>query len=134
MPSGRARGRSSIVGMKLDEQLRQAYLKLDEETVKTAGAAAASSRATVRSVRPSERKAQQQRIDAALAELARGGDRISAAKAGGFEKPLEQPPPDIPAVPHWLSYAPPIMGAVSIALFVLNSYGIFGEGPDLSSL
>ena len=89
--------------------------------------------APVRSVRPSERKAQQQRVDAALAELARSGDQISAARAGGFLEPLEQPLPDdaLATPPRWLSYAPPFMGAVSIALFVLNSYGVFGEGPDV---
>lgn len=122
--------------MKLDDEQRQAYLNLnlDEETVKTA-AAAASSSASVRSVRPSERKAQQQRVDAALAELARSGDQISAARAGGFLEPLEQPLPDdaLATPPRWLSYAPPFMGAVSIALFVLNSYGVFGEGPDVGA-
>ena len=97
---------------------------LDEEMVAAAVAAAASSKDAVLT----------ERIDAALAELARGGNQDSAAAAGGFSRrPSEEPLPEV-AVPGWLSIAPPAIGAISILLFVLNLYGVFGEGPDLDAL
>lgn len=97
-------------------------VKLDEDTVKEVAAAASGDE-------------QQQRIDAALAELARSGDRASAAAAGGF---ANSSPSEIgegaEGVPAWLSVAPIVVGGFSVALFVLNAYGVFGEGPDLSTL
>ena len=81
-------------------------------------------------------------IDAALAELKRSGDPARAAVVGGLAEPLEPPPqpefmleqPPGVAVPGWLSTAPLLIGAFSITLFVLNTYGVFGEGPDLDAL
>ena len=82
----------------------------------------------------------EQRIDAALAELARSGDMALAAAVGGFNEPPEQPSevsieplPDL-VVPGWLNIAPLGIGGFSVVLFVLNSQGFFGEGPDLGVL
>ena len=78
--------------------------------------------------------ARQQRIDAALEELARSGDQTRAAVAGGMSAPREQQLESYLPPPSWLSTAPPLIGGFSILLFVLNIYGVFGEGPDLDAL
>ena len=101
-----------------EEVLSKETVVLDEATVKVAAAAASELR--------------QQRIDAALAELARTGDQTSAAAAGGFMQPFEDPSHEPP--PAWLSVAPAVIGSFSIVLFVLNEYGVFGTGPDLTNL
>ena len=106
-------------------------VELDGETVKEIAVAAS---------KPTDepRRAKAARVDAALAELARTGDPASAAAVGGFasssslEHPAEEFAED--AVPVWLSVAPPVVGGFSVVLFVLNTFGIFGEGPDLSTL
>ena len=102
-------------------------MELDGEMVKAVAAAAS---------KPAD--AQQQRVDAALAELARTGDPASAAHVGGFtsSSSREQQAEDLAedAVPVWLSLAPPLVGSFSVVLFVLNTFGVFGEGPDLSPL
>ena len=87
-------------------------VSLDAETVEAAAAAATS-----------VDHARQQRVDAALAELAR------SSAGSQVVEPLAQP-----AVPSWLSIAPPVIGSISLILFVLNSQGVFGEGPDLDAL
>ena len=98
-------------------------VELDEETVKAVAAAASVD-------------AQQQRVDDALAELKRSGDAARAAAVGGFlTTPVEQPFNDVAdPVPVWLSVAPPVIGGFSVVLFVLNTFGVFGEGPDLNTL
>ena len=100
----------------MESNISRQDIKLDDETVKAAATAA-----------------REERVDAALAELARGGDQAAAAEAGGFTEPFV-PPVEPIYVPGWLSVAPPAIGAISILLFVLNSFGIFGEGPDLDAL
>jgi len=46
--------------------------------------------------------------------------------------PRKEPEP--PEVPALLSLAPAILGVFSVILFVLNTFGVFGEGPDLDKL
>ena len=119
-PGSSARGRSTV-----RMEFKKEPVKLDEEMVKVVAAAASP-----------DVDAQQERIDAALAELGRSGNLASAAVAGGFfdpgSDPIEQLPEDV--VPVWLTVAPPVIGGLSVVLFVLNTFGVFGEGPDLTTL
>ena len=46
--------------------------------------------------------------------------------------PLEKD--DAPVVPAFVSQAPLFVGGFSVMLFLLNSFGLFGEGPDLDAL
>ena len=115
--SGTRAHRRSVVCTEKEETV-----KIDEDMVRVVAAAASA-----------DADQQQQRIDAALAELGRSGNLASAAAAGGFsEQPPEQPAEDV--VPVWLTVAPPAIGGFSVVLFVLNTFGVFGEGPDLNML
>ena len=38
---------------------------------------------------------------------------------------------EAPSVPGWLQVAPALLGISSVIIFILNSGGLFGEGPDL---
>ena len=104
------------------KESKEDTVKLDEDMLRAVAAAASM-----------DVDEQQQRIDAALAELGRSGDLANAAAVGGFSKEVVGPPEEV-TVPAWLTIAPPAVGAFSVVLFVLNAFGVFGEGPDLSTL
>ena len=45
-----------------------------------------------------------------------------------------KPAPQEPAVPFALQVAPAVLGVGAALVFVLNTAGVFGEGPDLDEL
>jgi len=42
--------------------------------------------------------------------------------------------PEPPAVPAFVTAAPPVLIAFSAALVLLNNFGAFGEGPDMDAI
>ena len=45
-----------------------------------------------------------------------------------------KPAKDVPSVPFALQVAPAVLGIFSVIVFILNSGGLFGDGPDLDQL
>lgn len=128
-------GRSASLACKEQAtKLDQYSVTLDPEMVKAVWKAAqASTVHEVRGLRIDAAAAQieaEQRVDAALRELAREQQQGTAAQV--FSEPLEQQQIDL--VPTWLTVAPPAIMGLSVVLFVLNTFGVFGAGPDLSAL
>ena len=69
--------------------------------------------------------------------LAAAEERLEAAPSnykslGDLGNPVK--PVEPPAVPAVLSAAPLVVGAFSVLLFVLNAFGLFGDGPGLDEL
>ena len=135
MPAARlSTGRSAAIACKEQAtQLNQAAVKLDPEMLKVVWAAAQASVANeVRNVRIDAAAQQieaEQRVDKALAELAH--KQAAARVASDFSEPLELQIDS--GVPDWLTVSPPVIMGLSVVLFVLNTFGVFGEGPDLTS-
>ena len=93
-------------------------------------AAAASTAHEVRGLKVAKMEVEQ-RIDEKLAQLARDQATAAAQAARGFPEPIKQ---QVDVVPGWLSVAPPAIMGLSVVLSVMNTFGVFGEGPDLSAL
>ena len=87
---------------------------------------------------PQQKKAEQERrqalIEAANSKLEQLNEVEKLAPTSwadlGVPKEAE---PDL-GVSSLLSTAPLVLGVFSIGLFLLNSFGAFGEGPDLDAL
>ncbi len=45
-----------------------------------------------------------------------------------------KPPPKVPGVPMALQVAPSLLGVGAALVFVLNTGGFFGDGPDMDAL
>ena len=90
----------------------------------------------------SPREEEMAKKEAAMAALQAASDKLEelnsveakSAPTSWADLGLPPEPDNGPEVPAFLSVAPAVIGGFSVLLFLLNSVGLFGEGPDLDAL
>ena len=61
-------------------------------------------------------------------------NKVEKAPTSWADMGLPAEPIPQPEIPQLLQVAPLAIGAFSVLLFLLNTVGLFGEGPDLDAL